>query len=122
MQQPDWVTELFHSIDNMDTRAFLNFLAPTARFRFANGPAVAGQDAIGDAVDGFFATIGACQHKLLDVWSTGTTVICRGDVTYTRLDDSRIKLPFVNVLGMNGEKIQEYSIYIDISPLYAGHA
>jgi len=119
MEQPHWVNELFRCIDRMDTRAFLSFLAPNAQFRFANTPVVEGQDAIGAAVDGFFATIKACRHRLLNVWPVGTTVICRGDVTYTRMDDSEITLPFVDVFGMNGDTIHEYSIYMDISPLYA---
>lgn len=118
MEQPTWIAELFRSIDQKDARTFSSFLTPDARFRFASAPVVEGAPAIGDAVVAFFATIEACQHQLADVWVVDKTVICRGQVTYTRLDNSKITLPFVDVFDMRGDKIEEYAIYMDISPLY----
>ena len=51
------LAELFASIDAMDTAGFLARLSPDAVFRFGSMPMVQGTDAIGAAVDGFFATI-----------------------------------------------------------------
>ena len=119
MKQPEWVEGLFSAIDAMDTQRFLGFLDEDATFRFGNQPPLHGKEAIGKGVDGFFETIGGCRHHIAKTWSDHDTTICKGEVSYTRKDGSEIMLPFANIFGMNGEQIREYSIYIDITPLYA---
>jgi hypothetical protein len=46
-------------------------------------------------------------------------MVCEGEVTYTRHDESEITLPFVNVFEFEGELISHYKIYADSEPLYA---
>ena len=46
-------------------------------------------------------------------------MICRGEVTYTRLDGSTLSVPFVNVLKLEGSLIRDYLIYADTSELYS---
>jgi limonene-1,2-epoxide hydrolase len=117
---PDWLADLFSSIDSQDTARFKGFLADDAEFRFGSAPAVVGREQIGAAVDGFFASIAGCQHDVPSTWSTGDSIVCEGEVTYRRHDGSEITLPFVNVFNMSGRLIARYKIYIDIGPLYAG--
>lgn len=119
MTQPNWIVELFKSIDEMDTKRFLGFLANDSRFRFGNQPVVEGQAAVGAAVDGFFGTIKGVSHHLLRSWSDSDSAIVEGEVTYTRHDDTEVTLPFANIFGIQDEKISDYTIYIDITPLYA---
>ncbi len=118
MESPSWVNQLFQSIDAMDTNRFLSFINNDAQFRFGNAPPVVGKEAIGQAVDGFFASIKAIEHRLLDTWTHPDAVICQGEVTYTRHDNSHVTLPFVNVFGMKGNLVKDYLIYMDINPLY----
>jgi limonene-1,2-epoxide hydrolase len=47
------------------------------------------------------------------------TIVCEGEVTYTRHDGSKITLPFANVFEVKNELITLYRIYIDIGPLFA---
>ena|SRR5712692_4422140 len=119
MENPTWVTQLFQSIDAMDTKRLLGFINNDAQFRFGNAPAVLGKAAIGQAVDGFFTTIKAIKHRLLSTWTHPDSVICQGEVTYTRHDNSQLTLPFVNIFGMKANLVKDYLIYIDITPLYA---
>lgn len=119
MEQQDWLNELFRKIDAKDTAGFLSFLTSDARFRFGNAPLLQGTQAIGEAVDAFFASIKASQHRLLDTWLIDDAVICQGEVSYTRIDNSRLTLPFVNIFRMQGKHIEQYLIYIDVTPLYA---
>jgi len=50
-------------------------------------------------------------------------VFCRGEVSYERLDGSKAgPFPFFNLFKMRGDKIAEYLIYVDISPLFAPSA
>ena len=122
--QPDraWWERIFAVIDSGDAAGFVNFLTPDARFRFGNAPEIAGTDAIRSAVAAFFAAIASSRHEVLGTWNGAGTAACEGQVTYTRHDDSVLKIPFVNVFELRAEKIAGYRIYIDISPLFGGPA
>jgi len=119
MEQQSWLNELFRKIDTKDTAGFLSFLTTDARFRFGNSPLLQGRQAIGEAVDAFFASIRGSQHRLLDIWSIDDAVICQGEVNYTRKDRSTVTLPFANIFRMQGRYIDEYLIYVDVTPLYS---
>ena len=114
-----WWTQLCGAIDRKDTRAFLAYLTPDCEFRFANGPAAVGHEAIGGAVDGFWASIRASQHEIESTWSDASSAVCEGWVTYTRHDGSTLRLPFVDVLHMRDGKAARYCIYMDATPLWA---
>ncbi len=122
MEQQSWSNELFQKIDAKDTAGFLSFLTSDARFRFGNAALLQGRQAIGEAVDAFFASIKASQHRLLHTWSIDDAVICQGEVSYTRRDDSTLTLPFVNIFRMQGGQIDQYLIYVDVTPLYSSAA
>jgi hypothetical protein len=115
-----WLDQLFDAIDSADTAAFLSFLSDDAIFIFGSAPPVSGQADIGAAVSGFFASIKGCKHQLSGIWQQPGSLVCEGTVHYQRHDGSGITLPFANVFELEGRHIQRYSIYIDISPLYAG--
>lgn len=119
MHQQSWLDELFQKIDTKDTVGFLSFLTSDARFRFGNAAPLQGRQAIGKAVDAFFDSIKASQHHLLHRWSIDDAVICQGEVSYTRRDNSTLTLPFVNIFRMRGEQIDQYLIYVDVTPLYS---
>jgi len=110
---------MFAAIDSKDTEAFVGFLTEDAVFRFGSAPAVCGREAIRAAVDGFFGTIGASSHEVMNKLGDGTTLVCEGGVTYTRLDGSQVTLPFTDVFEYDDDLISQYKIYIDIGPLYA---
>lgn len=118
MKRDEWVRKLFRCVDARDSDGWLRFLAPDACFRFGNAPVVAGRDAIYEAVSTFFASISALRHDLVETWDLPDAVICRGEVTYTRLDGSTLIIPFVNVLKLEDNLIDDYLIYADVSELY----
>jgi len=88
---------LFAAIDSKNAEAFVGFLTEDAVFRFGSAPPVRGRDSIRAAVDGFFGTIAGCSHNVRKTLSSGSTMVCEGEVTYRRLDDSVITLPFTDV-------------------------
>jgi ketosteroid isomerase-like protein len=115
---PEWLGSLLAAIDGKDTETFLEYLSDDALFRFGSAPAVRGSETIRAAVDGFFDTIKGSTHSLTNTLVNGSTLVCEGEVTYQRLNDSKLTLPFVNVFELDGELISDYKIYIDIAPLY----
>lgn len=114
-----WVRDLLRCVDAKDSDGWLEFLAPDACFRFGNGAVVEGKSAIREAVTGFFTSISSLRHELAETWSHPDSVICRGEITYTRLDGSTLTIPFVNVLKLDGSLIDDYLIYADTSELYS---
>lgn len=115
----DQAARLFRIIDNKDADAFVSMLTREGTFQFGNAPPVRGQSAIHDLVDGFWRSIAGSQHRLVHLWNDGDDVAMRGEVTYTRMDGKRVTVPFVNVFKMRGDKIDEYLIHIDNTPLFA---
>ena len=119
MEQTDWVQRIFNSIDAMDTNGFLSFLTDEVRFRFGNAPSAVGKEEVRQAIEEFFASIKGLKHRVLKTWAHSDAVICQGEVTYTRTDDSQVTIPFVNVWAVEADRIKDYLIYIDITPLYS---
>jgi len=113
-----WIARLFRTIDKQDTEGFCGFLADDAVFIFANSAPVAGAAAVRAGVDGFFKAVRALRHDIVDVWTFGDKVICRGAVTYTRHDGSALTVPFANVFGMRDDRVAHYQIYADVSALW----
>lgn len=54
-----------------------------------------GGDAIRKTIEDFFGSMKALRHQILETWFHDETVICHGQVTYARLDDSDVTIPFV---------------------------
>ena len=112
------LNKLFAAIDGMDTERFVSCLTSDAVFRFGSASPVQGRDAIRNSVDGFFSSITGLKHRLTATIQQYSTLVCEGEVTYTRHDSSEITLPFVNVFVLENDLISHYKIYVDIAPLY----
>ncbi len=114
-----WLTDLFAAIDAQDMETFLGFLSDDIVFRFGSAEAVSGHDGVAAAVGGFFASIAGLRHTVQKVWTGTDSVICEGEVCYTRHNGSELTVPFADSFDMRAGKICGYRIYIDISALYA---
>lgn len=119
METSGWLRGVFDSVDKKDADGFVSFLTDDAVFRFASADPVKGKKAIQKTLSAFFDSISALEHEILETWYHSDTVVCRGTVTYTRHDSSRLTVPFVNVFKMQGRLIREYLIYADASALYS---
>ena len=119
MGMQDKINELFRAIDSMDADRFITFLTEDAQFKFGNNPKVIGKDAVKEAVKEFFSSIKGLSHEVINTWSHPDTIICQGEVTYTRKNDSKVTIPFVNIFGIKENLVKDYLIYIDIAPLFA---
>ena len=122
MSEPGFTREqmddMFAAIDRGDGNAFVQFLSEDASFRFGSAPPVKGRADIEAGVGSFFASIAGCSHAIEKVLAEGDTLVCEGEVTYTRHDESTLTVPFVDVFELEGQFIRDYKIYVDISSLY----
>ncbi|MGC4118103.1 MAG: nuclear transport factor 2 family protein [Myxococcales bacterium] len=119
MRHPEWINKLFAAIDARNGDAFASFITANGRFKFGNAPAVVGQGEIAKAVDGFFSLLSNLEHEVRDVWMAPKVMVIEGQATYTLKDGRVFTLPFCNVFDMEGEKVADYRIYADTSPLFS---
>ena len=50
----------------------------------------------------------------------GEASIAEAEVTYTRKDGTSVTLPVVTIYRTDGELIDDYRIFMDVAPLFAG--
>ncbi len=108
---------LFKAVDTKDTDSFVAYLAEDAVFRYGSQEAVQGRAAIRKYVAGFFGTVKTLQHRVKETWEGDDSLVCQGEVTYTKLDGNEVTVPFVNIFRFEKDRIHDYLIYIDPSPL-----
>ena len=116
----DFAESVFSAIDAQNSAEFVALLDPDAVFIFGNAPPVHGSAAIRKAADRFFDAITALRHELDKVWHINDFIICRLSVTYTARDGRLLQLPAATIWQVTGDKITDYRVYIDNSPLFAG--
>ena len=119
MDRNTWLQKLGEAIDAKDAEGFANFMTEGGTFRFGNQPPVQGREAIRDYVDQFFKMIQASEHEILDFWEQDGSIIWKGKVKYTRLDDKQVTVDFCNIFHMEDDLVDQYLIYIDNTPLFA---
>ncbi|WP_419905198.1 nuclear transport factor 2 family protein [Kiloniella sp.] len=112
-----FVSELYQAVDNRSLDQLETFLGEDLRFQLGNFDALHGKSAVLDANAAFFASIKSMSHSFDGLWEQADNIICTGQVHYTRLDDSELTIPFATVLLMRNDLIQDYQVYVDVSPL-----
>lgn len=118
MTQNHFIIEMYRKVDAMDTEGFVNLFAEDGIFRWANMPPVSGKQNLTSFLNGFFQSIKAISHTDLEYWDLPATRIVTGYVTYTRLNDTTLRVPFSVIIKFRGELINEFLIFIDTSELY----
>jgi hypothetical protein len=68
--------------------------------------------------------IGGLSHEITGVWSGswegGEVKSVEAEVTYTRKDGTRTQaLPVTSTVRMDGDRIKDFRIFMDVSPLFA---
>ena len=118
MELKAFVSEVYQSIDKADAKRFASFITPYGSFQFANVPAVKGNKAVEEFVDGFFKSLKGISHSNLEWWSTQDVIFVNGNVKYLRHNNTALEVPFSCTWKMKDELIDQYEIYIDNSELY----
>ncbi|MDW3206709.1 MAG: nuclear transport factor 2 family protein [Alphaproteobacteria bacterium] len=113
----DLVHALYSTVDRRDAPGLARFLTDTIVFRLGNHDPIVGLNAVLDANEAFFRTIENMSHDIAGIWTVDETTICNGNVHYVRLDGSRLTLPFATILTFQDERIADYRVYVDVSPL-----
>lgn len=120
MDRRNWLETLGGVIDAKDSELFASYMTEEGIFRFGNAEPVKGRKAIAEYVAAFLNMIKGSEHSVVNFWEQGDNIIWQGEVIYTRLDDKKVNVYFTNIFYMKGDLIDQYLIYIDNTPLFAG--
>lgn len=112
------VDTLSNALDSKNLEKVLEYITDDCVMIAGNGEPVSGKQNIGKVFESFFPAVKSTAHDITDIFETGESLVHRGTVTYTLLDDSQLRVPFCDVFKMKGKLISEYNIYIDWSELF----
>lgn len=118
MSTDNFIKDMYAVVDAKDGNALAAMMTEHGIFRFANIPAVEGREGITAFLDNFFQSIKDIKHSELKDWKIEDTRFATGMVTYTRMDNTTLSVPFFVTLKMQGDLIHEYLIFVDASELY----
>jgi ketosteroid isomerase-like protein len=119
-QIPTWLDRFTAAIDTMDVELQLGFFTEDASFTFGNNPPMIGHDGIRDGINAFFRNLHGIRHTVPRSWQPSSdVVVAEYTTTYVRLDDTEVTLNASGVFQLRGERIAEYHVYTDLSPLFA---
>jgi ketosteroid isomerase-like protein len=123
----EWIPELFQTTDAMDAEAFAAGFTEDGTFRLGNADPAVGRQQVQQFVQGLFSSIGGLSHKIIAVtsgtWQMGKMHIVELEVVYARRDGTQTEaLAAVTIIRMKGNRIRDYRVFIDASPLFAAAA
>ncbi|MEQ9617885.1 MAG: nuclear transport factor 2 family protein [Deltaproteobacteria bacterium] len=110
--------KFLNAFETKDADKLIKFLTDDAILQDGNNEPLVGREAIGKAVGDFFELIGGVKFNVIRRWIHPDSIIVQGEVTFTRLDDSEITLPFADIYYLKEDRIQKLYSYIDINPLF----
>jgi ketosteroid isomerase-like protein len=115
----DWIRDYYADVDAMALEPWLARHTDDVVVRFGNNPPAEGKAAVGEAIAGFWSTIGGLSHAIKAEHHAGDTVALEVDVTYERKDGASVMVPCASVLHRRGELVDSLNIYIDLAPVYS---
>ena len=111
------VEEVFRAADKMNAVAFSEFMTADVKFRFSNNDLWTGRDAVVSGLNYLFSKINGLRHDIKGVYVQGNGYAVEAVANYTMKDGKVISLPVVSVLKYRENMIEDYRIYMDISPV-----
>lgn len=118
MRLHSFIDDLSPAIDTMVTANVLAFLTEDCLLQPGNQNVVKGTQAIAEMFDSLYASIRSISHTIVDRFAVDDSATYRGIVTYRRLDNSELTVPFCDIFKVEKSKIVEYYIYIDWHELF----
>ncbi len=117
------VEEVFKVADRMNATTFSELLTTDVKFRFSNNDLWTGREAVVNGLNYLFSRINGLRHDVVGIYSKGEGYAVEAIANYTMKDGKIISLPAVSVLKYKGDMIEDYRIYMDISPVmtYGSH-
>jgi len=113
-------SEVFTKVDSLYVPDFADLFAPQGTLVFGNGAPMTGPAEVLAGVQGFFATIKALHHRVINEWNQGSDTVIELQVTYDRLDGGQVIIPVVTIWTRTDTGLfAHYRVFFDLAPVYA---
>lgn len=112
------IETIISAIDSGDPMLFAKIITDDSVFKFGNFPPAIGKEEVFKAQTDFFSSVKSTKHTILKTWVEPGSIVAQMEVTYIRLDGSKITLPVTDIFIIKDNKISQTLIYMDITPLY----
>lgn len=103
-----------------DIAEFFDYFSDDCVFRMGNNAPVIGKSAIQSWVAQYLTSVASMRHEIIEQWSEGTVGALRVEVTYTLQNGESFTLPAVTRTRVENNKVTEYLIFMDPSPVISG--
>ena len=111
---------LFASMIAQDWETFRSCLTDDVMYRVGSTEPVHGPDAVVDFLQSFYTQVQMQEPDIRQILEPENQVIFEFEAHYLRLKDNKqLNFACTDILRMSGDKIKEWRVYVDISPLYA---
>jgi hypothetical protein len=102
-----------------DIAAFFDFFTDDTRFRMGNADPVVGREQIIAWVGSYLGSVAGLRHDVIEELYGADVAMLRVEVTYTMQNGTSFTLPAITRTRIRGDKIVEYLIFMDPSPVEA---
>lgn len=112
--------DLFDEVDSAGAIGAAENFTEDGTFLFGNLPPMVGRTAIAKFTMGLYSMVSRVHHRLDNYWRVGEQhAFTNGMVTFTRLDDTELTVPFATVSHFtpDGAKLTYHQVYLDPSTL-----
>ena len=113
----DMIASLYSAVDALDANSVGKHVTENVVFRLGNFDQITGRQAFIDGNARFFETINGMQHEISGIWQQDQTLICEGQVRYTRKDETELTVSFAGIFTLDQDLISDYRVYVDMSDL-----
>ena len=116
----EMVRAMCAAVDAGDAEAFGSWFAEDATYTFGNGETLSGRDAIIAATAGAAGALPWVRHTVDQVAFAGDDqLFCRFTIETESAEGKELALPCVTVIWLDGPRIVDYRVHMDISPAFA---
>jgi uncharacterized protein (TIGR02246 family) len=115
----EMVRAMCAAVDAGDAEAFGSWFAEDATYTFGNGETLSGRDAIVAATAGAAGALPWVRHTVDQVAAVGDQLFCRFTIETESAAGENLALPCVTVIWLDGPRIVDYRVHMDISPALA---
>ena len=107
------------AVEANNVEEYVSFFTEDAIYKISNNPPVIGPQGIREFATPVMQMFPTVTHDVMSMWVVDNTVVCEMFVNYTRSDGKLFKLPCLDILRFEGNKIKEFQAFIDASPAFS---
>lgn len=115
----DIVMRLIAAVDSSDLEKYVTFFTNDAEYKVGNAEPVIGPKGIRELVGSITQVIKSVSHEIKNIWEVEDAVICESNVMYNRQDGKVFKVPNVNIVRFEGDKVSKFQAFIDASEVFS---